>query len=118
MRSNKGFSLIEFLIALTIIGIFAAVIVGSRGGEDIKELLGTDAAESMATDSKVPETPPGKIGLAQDWHPTWEYHRMKTPDGSAVTASTLNELGTEGWELISVFPLGGEIDYIFKRMKQ
>ena len=49
--------------------------------------------------------------------PEWEYHRMKTPDRQPVTASALNELGRLGWELVSVLHVGGEINYIFKRMK-
>ncbi len=49
--------------------------------------------------------------------PEWEYHRLKTPDRAPVTASVLNEQGRLGWELVSVLHVGGEINYIFKRMK-
>jgi len=47
--------------------------------------------------------------------PLWEYHRAKTPDRQPVTASVLNEHGRNGWELVSVLHVGGEINYIFKR---
>ena len=49
--------------------------------------------------------------------PEWEYHRLKTPDRQPVTASVLNDQGRLGWELVSVLHVGGEINYIFKRMK-
>jgi len=49
------------------------------------------------------------------WTVQWEYHRMKTRDTSGVPATTLNELGKLGWELVSVFPIHAELNYIFKR---
>lgn len=60
--------------------------------------------------SDLPDSAPWKP-------PEWEYHRLKTPDRAPVTASVLNEQGRLGWELVSVLHVGGEINYIFKRMK-
>ncbi len=65
-----------------------------------------------------PEDPVDIPSEAPPWKPPeWEYHRLKTPDRAPVTASVLNEQGRQGWELVSVLHVGGEINYIFKRMK-
>jgi len=67
----------------------------------------------------IPETgDPEDPTEAAPWRPPeWEYHRLKTPDRAPVTASVLNEQGRLGWELVSVLHVGGEINYIFKRMR-
>jgi len=49
------------------------------------------------------------------WNIQWEYHRMKTRDTVGATATTLNGLGQEGWELIAVYPIHAELHYIFKK---
>jgi len=49
------------------------------------------------------------------WDIQWEYHRMKTSDITGVPVSALNNLGREGWELMAVFPIHAELNYIFKK---
>ena len=58
-----------------------------------------------------------EVDAKQDpfWNVQWEYHRMKTRDTMGVPSTTLNGLGKQGWELVSVFPIHAELNYIFKR---
>ncbi len=75
--------------------------------------------EEIISQTRDPEDPTEEVPSERPpWRPPeWEYHRLKTPDRAPVTASVLNEQGRLGWELVSVLHVGGEINYIFKRMK-
>jgi hypothetical protein len=47
----------------------------------------------------------------------WEYHRMIVRDTAArIPLEDLNSLGRQGWELISIFHLHADLNFVFKRM--
>lgn len=81
----------------------------------------TDASNLVTNAEETPpiEDQPDQGPIPEEkWSPPqWEYHRVKSPDREPVTASVLNELGRQGWEMVSVLHIGGDINYIFKRMK-
>jgi len=47
----------------------------------------------------------------------WEYDYKHVLAGSIIKKTMLNELGSEGWELISVVALSTSNIYYFKREK-
>jgi ATP-dependent Clp protease ATP-binding subunit ClpA len=47
--------------------------------------------------------------------PAWEYRLERTPDVDALSIDSLNELGSEGWELAGVIPNAAEAVLLFKR---
>ncbi len=53
--------------------------------------------------------PPGVRG------PNWEYWVERTPDAGALSIDSLNELGSEGWELAGVVPDTAGVALVFKR---
>lgn len=60
-----------------------------------------------------PQVQPGKPHPVQ-----WEYHRMAVRDTAArIDTHQLSELGLRGWELVAVFHLHADINFIFKRFK-
>jgi ATP-dependent Clp protease ATP-binding subunit ClpC len=49
--------------------------------------------------------------------PNWEYRLERTPNVDALSVDSLNELGSDGWELAGVVPNGGEVVLLFKRRR-
>jgi ATP-dependent Clp protease ATP-binding subunit ClpC len=45
----------------------------------------------------------------------WEYRLERTPDVNGLSLDSLNELGSEGWELAGVIPSATEVVLLFKR---
>jgi ATP-dependent Clp protease ATP-binding subunit ClpC len=45
----------------------------------------------------------------------WEYRLERAPDVNALSLESLNELGSEGWELAGVIPNATEVVLLFKR---
>jgi len=45
----------------------------------------------------------------------WEYRLERAPDVNALSLDSLNELGSEGWELAGVIPSATEVVLLFKR---
>ena len=49
--------------------------------------------------------------------PTFEYRQLTRQAGESVpTAAELNELGRDGWELVSVVQAGQSVHFYFKRV--
>ncbi len=49
--------------------------------------------------------------------PTWEYRLERSPNGSTLSIDSLNELGSDGWEVTGVLPQVGELVLLLKRRR-
>jgi ATP-dependent Clp protease ATP-binding subunit ClpC len=49
--------------------------------------------------------------------PPWEYRLERTASASDLSEDSLNELGSEGWELAGVVPSAAEVVLLFKRRR-
>ena len=49
--------------------------------------------------------------------PEWEYSIVTRAADAPLTEEELNALGKDGWELAGLVPSGGQVEFVFKRMK-
>ena len=47
--------------------------------------------------------------------PAWEYRQLTRPLSGGAPDAELDALGAEGWELVSVLPVGADARFYFKR---
>lgn len=74
-----------------------------------------ELAEHQAKEEAMKSAPKGG---GRPYPIQWEYHRYILRDtASRIDTHQLNEIGGQGWELIAVFHLHADINFIFKRMK-
>lgn len=88
----------------------------------------TESGEELVQDPMDPETVPEAGDPSEKKDPTldppkahpmvWEYHRMIVRDTAArIPLDDLNKLGRQGWELVAIFHLHADINFVFKRFK-
>ena len=91
----------------------SAWFLTQRIREAIVETLGVDLA-GLATPRKGRRLRRPPFGVSPSMQPCWQYRIERR---ERVEADFLNDLGDEGWELVSVHPHADWLELIFKRRR-
>jgi hypothetical protein len=78
---------------------------------------------SVLSRGNIPEIPrqPPEMHLVPPMvfvPPAWEYRELRRslPDQGPLSEAELNALGTEGWELVGIYPEAAALHFYFKRL--
>jgi ATP-dependent Clp protease ATP-binding subunit ClpC len=93
-------------------GIAARIL---RHFEADAETVRNRVVAMLSEPGRVESSTPSNRPQAGIHGPVWEYRLERTPTAAELSADSLNELGSGGWELAAVVPDTAEVVLLFKR---